>query len=122
MLGGDIEGLYTSEFPFTQAKLALICKLIASPNEVGKPYQLELRLTGPTGERVTSIGECTIEFEPNDVVPNDDSELGLVGDVGPVEFATPGTYWMRVLVNGEEMGATRLYVGEDKSRQAAQGD
>jgi hypothetical protein len=115
ILGADFNRIQGT-FPLVHPHFAFVTKLVFSPEEWGKEYELAFEIVGPDGGKIEP-GMPPLKMIPP--APSED-ELKLESKTAAVmvlqmngaQFRTPGKYLARVLVNGEEVKSQKLLLIE----------
>jgi hypothetical protein len=97
--------------------LTFVARLIATPEECGKPHSFRLEILNPDGDRLAISSEQPFVVQPN---PDDPGQpgygavvLGLVG----ATFPEYGNYRLRPVVNGQPLGGISLLIAKRGARE-----
>ena len=81
--------------------MALVVKLAASPEEVGRKQSVSVQVVGPDGETVASFDSDVPAPKAND--PLKEGKLTIVGQIIQAVYPAPGDYSVRINIDAEEM-------------------
>jgi hypothetical protein len=110
VLGGAFDTIYVSGFPATHPTLAVVLRLMLSPNDLDRRHKLEILLLDADGRSIAAApGELMVSKSP-------DSPAGWKQAVMlplrflNIPFQAPGHYSIEILTNGTLTKAIPLRV------------
>lgn len=115
ILGADYNVMY-GRYPWTVPAMALVVKFSYPPEECGRTHRFTAEFWKPDGERMAPIVETELATHPISP-PFQGGALTLVIALYTIVFSTAGVYTVRILLDGEEKKAFRLYMQEVPSAE-----
>lgn len=110
VLGGGIESLKSASFPFRCPVLGMLVKIRFDQSFAVTEHELRIRFLGP--EQVKLADDAVVKFTPQAHGPEKKITLVAAMQMFGLEFATPGRYGFRLLVDEQELGVLPLDIEE----------
>ena len=99
VLGGGVTQIGGPTFPLRHPHLALVVGLLVTATETGREHELRIALLDPDGnDQGGTVVNLVAQAQPD----RRDAILAMSVDLWNLEFAAPGDYSFRLLVNGSE--------------------
>ncbi|MGO9471615.1 MAG: DUF6941 family protein [Isosphaeraceae bacterium] len=100
--GADFNVLFVPKVPVIAPGFFLVTKALLDPNEIGQPFQIQIRMLDPDGNPLPQpqVDEPIVVPEPDD--PDLPNSASLVCFVQPSEFQRVGVYRVRVRIGDQE--------------------
>jgi hypothetical protein len=99
VLGGGVSRIGGPQFPLRHPHLAMVVGLLLTTPELGAEHDLRFVILGPDGGEVSSAAARIRAEGPHD---GPDAVLTFSLDLWNLTFPAPGSYSIRILVDGSE--------------------
>jgi hypothetical protein len=99
VLGGGVSRIGGPQFPLRHPHLAMVVGLLLTTPELGAEHDLRFVVLSPDGDEISSAGARIRAEGPRD---GTDAVLTFSLDLWNLIFPGPGSYSIRILVDGSE--------------------
>ncbi len=107
MLRGGYDIVTAQKFPITMTRLTVVARVLCAPNELGPEHTFVSQAVDPAGH---VIGQIVLPFTPT-TYPGDanrGNKYTAKFDYDNITLPERGDYTFRFLIDGDEIGASRL--------------
>jgi hypothetical protein len=110
ILRGGYDIVSASEFPAQLSRMTLVVRILCQPNELNREHTLVSQIIDPNGHvlALEMTAAFTTPLYPGNANHSNRTTLKL--DYGPIQFVETGDYTFRFLVNGAQIGESKLEV------------
>ena len=107
---GIFDTIWTKNFPTTHLSMSFVTRMLADYADSEQNFDLRVRLVGPDGEELLSLGG---DGKVGTLEPGAINHVNLVFQLNQVTFPRSGTYMFVVSINGDVVAESplRLAVG-----------
>jgi uncharacterized protein DUF6941 len=111
VLGGGVSRIGGTQFPLRHPHLAMVVGLLLTTPELGAEHDLRFAVLGPEGAEISSAAARIRADGPHD---GNDAVLTFSLDLWNLTFPAPGSYSIRILVDGSERKRLPLVVAHQE--------
>lgn len=104
---GVFNTLYAGKFPTTHPHMAYVARLEFEAGD-SRQHSIQVRIVDDDGQLVNATPEGTVQLQENP--PGEVVVAPLVMGINNARFTHPGTYTFELLVDGQRVMETYLYV------------
>ena len=111
--GGGVDRIFAAHFPWTHPQLAAFVTLVPEADDVpGSDRHLEIEFVDEDDQPIEARIGGNFRIPPSDASRGRFPTVHFNGNFVGVAFREPGVYWVRALVDHQELGRLPLTIEE----------
>jgi hypothetical protein len=116
--GAGFTGLNVQGFPYVHPRVGLYLKLVREPEDAAGPHRLKVELVDPNSQVLGVLAESRVDL-PQEHDGDDPLCVTYVGYCAGLQFPQPGSYWVTLSLDAQELDRLSVMVGAQRQGPGA---